>query len=97
MNIIPYNNRLLIEEVAKKEQKIGDLFVPEFVAERRDIPKFLKVRIIKESVDIENNLSIPSLKDKLAIVETGFLEEIVVDGKKYMFCPYNYIVCIVEE
>lgn len=94
MNVKPFNNRLLIEKCEEKEQKIGELFVPDFVKDRKDIPKFMKVKCIAQSPDLDK---VESLVGKMIMIETGFLEEVVIDNKQYMFCPYNYVVCSLEE
>lgn len=92
MTVLPFNNRLLIEKIEEKENKIGDLFVPDFVKDRKDIPKFMRVRVKAQSHEI---YKITDLTDKEIVIETGFLEEVVIDNKMYMFCPYNYVVCCI--
>lgn len=92
MTILPFNNRLLIEKIEEKENKIGDLFVPDFVKDRKDIPKFMRVKVKAQSYELNK---ITDLTDKEIIIETGFLEEVVIDNKMYMFCPYNYVVCCI--
>jgi hypothetical protein len=92
MTVLPFNNRLLIEKIEEKENKIGDLFVPDFVKDRKDIPKFMRVKVKAQSYELNK---ITDLTDKEIIIETGFLEEVVIDNKMYMFCPYNYVVCCI--
>ena len=91
--IQPFNNRLLITEVKEKEQKSGSIFVPDFVKERKEIPKFIRVQI--------NNIS-PNLSPQFdyllgmdAIIETGFLEEVNIDNITYRFCPVSYVVAVI--
>jgi co-chaperonin GroES (HSP10) len=90
MKVKPFNNRLLVKRLDDIEQKIGDIFVPDLVKDKKDIPKFMKVRVLDQS---DEPKGIPDLRDCSIIIETGFLEEVVVDNKTYMFCPYNYVVC----
>lgn len=92
MKIIPYNNRLYIEEVRESEQKVGSIMVPDFAKDRRDIPKFMKVKILA----VASNLS-EALIGEYAMIETGFLEEVKVEGKIYTFCPVNYVVCFLRS
>ena len=92
MTVLPFNNRLLIEKIEEKENKIGDLFVPDFVKDRKDIPKFMRVKGKAQSYELNK---ITDLTDKEIIIESGFLEEVVIDNKMYMFCPYNYVVCCI--
>ncbi len=92
MKIIPYNNRLYIEEIKESEQKVGSITVPDFAKDRRDIPKFMKVKILA----VSSNLS-EALIGEYAMIETGFLEEVKVEGKIYTFCPINYVVCLLSQ
>ncbi len=92
--IQPFNNRLLISEVQEKEQKAGSIFVPDFVKERKEMPKFIRVQI--------NNIS-PNLSPQYeylvgmgAIIETGFLEEVNIDNIVYRFCPISYVVAVIN-
>lgn len=88
---IPFNNRLYIEEVKEEDKKVGTIVVPNFVKDRKDIPKFMRVKIL----NVSSNLS-ESLIGKEAMVETGFYEEVTIDGKIYTFCPISYVVCLIE-
>jgi hypothetical protein len=92
MNVIPFNNRLYVEEIKVSDQKVGSIVVPEFNKDRRDLPKFVKVRIL----DVASNLD-KELVGKVGIIETGFWEEVTIDHKIHTFCPMNYLVCIVTE
>jgi len=92
MTIIPYNNRLMIKEIKENEKKAGDIIVPNFTKDRKDIPKFMKVHILEISAGLS-----PNLVGKTAVIETGFLEEVTIDGDLYHFCPINYVVCITSE
>ena len=92
MTVIPYNNRLYVEEIKATDQKVGSIVVPEFNKDRRDLPKFVKVRIL----DVASNLD-KELVGKVGIIETGFWEEVIIDHKVHTFCPMNYLVCIVTE
>jgi len=92
IKVSPYNNRLLIKEIKETEQKLGDIIVPNFIKEKKDIPKFMMVLILDASDNIAKDIV-----GKKAIIETGFLEEILIEGIMYNFCPYNYLVCIISE
>lgn len=92
INVIPFNNRLLIKEIKESEKKVGDIVVPNFVKDRKDIPKFMMVQIL----DVSSGIS-PTLVGKKAVIETGFLEEVPIDGTVYNFCPFNYLVCILQD
>lgn len=94
MKVKPYNNRLLIKKLDFKEQKMGEIFVPEFVKDKKDIPKFMKVLVLDQS---EIPKDVPNLVGKSIIIETAFLEEVSIDNKVHMFCPYNYVVCTLDE
>lgn len=92
MTVVPFNNRLYVEEIKATDQKVGSIVVPEFNKDRKDLPKFVKVKIL----DVSSNLDL-SLVGKTAIIETGFWEEVIIDHKIYTFCPMNYLVCIIED
>lgn len=94
MKVFPYNNRILIEEIKKQDQSKGGIVIPDFVKERGNLDRFLLCRIIDASADIKNRLALINAK---CIVETGMIEEVVIDKQKYMFCPYNYIVCLLSD
>ena len=89
MTVIPFNNRLLIKEIKETDKKIGDIIVPNFVKDRKDVPKFMTVEILNVSSGIALTLI-----GKKAVIETGFLEEVVIDNVMYNFCPFNYLVCL---
>lgn len=94
MNLIPFNSRLLVEEIKEsKEQKVGDIYIPEFTKERKDLPKFLRVKVL----DVAPNLpDFQYLKGKEIIIETGFLEEIKLENKIHRFSLINYVVCVLD-
>ena len=46
MNIKPFNNRLLIEEIKDGDIKIGNVFIPDEVKERKNLSKYLRVKIL---------------------------------------------------
>lgn len=92
--IQPFNNRLLISEVKEQEQKAGSIFVPDFVKERKEIPKFIRVQINNISPNLSPQFDY--LVNKQAIIETGFLEEVLIDHKTYLFCPLNYVVAVIN-
>lgn len=93
--IIPFNSRLLVEEIKEdKEQKIGEIFVPEFTKDRRDLPKFLKVKVLSVAQNLEN---FKWLTGKEIIIETGFLEEVNINNKIIRFALINYVVCILSD
>lgn len=112
MNIVPFNNRILIEEISEKQME-GIISVPDFVKDRKHQEKFIHCRILAVS-DSSNKVlynisSDPNnicnyvidanqwLIGKRCIVESGMIEEVVLDKKKYIFCPINYIVCIIND
>lgn len=92
MKVIPYNNRLYVEEIKETEQKVGSITVPDFAKDRRDLPKFMKVRIVAVSSNLPE-----ALVGETAMIETGFLEEIKVENKIYTFCPISYVICILQD
>lgn len=95
MNLIPFNSRLLVEEIKEeKEQKIGELFVPEFKENRRDLPKFLRVKVLAVSPNLTD---FQYLNGKEIIIETGFLEEIKLENKIHRFSLINYVVCVIDQ
>ena len=92
MTVIPFNNRLLIKEIKETDKKIGDIIVPNFVKDRKDVPKFMMIQILEVSAGIS-----PTLVGKKAVIETGFLEEVTIDNVMHHFCPFNYLVCLLQE
>lgn len=94
MSVIPFNNRILIQEMANKPVNAGEIYIPDYVKERKNVEKYIKYEIIDVSSDLEEKFG--HLRDKHCIVETGMIEEVLIDNKKYIFAPMNYIVCIIE-
>lgn len=92
MKILPFNNRLLIEEIVAEKHSKDVIATLDFAKERKELPKFMKVKILELAPNISSDFYY--LKDKEAYIETGFLEEIVIDNKMHRFCPINYVVCV---
>lgn len=93
--MIPFNARLLVEEVSEKEQKFKSVFVPEeFKNNKKDLPKYIRVKILNVASDIKQ---FDWLIGQEAIVETGFYEEVRVDNKIFKFCPITYVVGVIIE
>jgi co-chaperonin GroES (HSP10) len=91
----PFNDRILIKEIKKKDVSMGGFFMPEEVKDRTKLSKFLQVTILDVAPNIEEKYSY--LKGKQAVIETGFLEEVLVNGKMFRFSPVSYIVGILDE
>lgn len=90
----PFNSRLLIEEVQSVEQKVGAIYVPEFTKDKKELPKFLIVKILDIAPNIENQFA--SLIGKTVVIETGFLEEVKIENKIHKFALINYVVCVID-
>jgi len=90
----PFNSRLLVEEVQQTEQKVGSIFVPEFTKERKDLPKFLLVKVLDIAPNISDQFGY--LVGKTIVIETGFLEEVKINNTINRFALINYVVCIVD-
>lgn len=90
----PFNSRLLVEEVQQTEQKVGSIFVPEFTKERKDLPKFLLVKVLDIAPNISDQFGY--LVGKTIVIETGFLEEVKINNTINRFALINYVVCIID-
>lgn len=95
MKIVPFNNRILIKEIElKPKESQSGVFIPDFVKDRKNIEKFLFCEILAVAKNVQFS---ESLVGKRCVVETGMIEEVVIDNQKYVFCPVNYIVCVLED
>lgn len=92
MKVKPLNNRILIEEIQAENAVVNGIVIPDFVKDRKTIEKFLECRVLDVS-----SLDFQFLIGKKCVVETGMIEEVVINKKKYIFCPVNYIVCVIMD
>lgn len=92
--MIPFNSRLLVEEIKEEEQKVGEIFIPQFTKERKDVPKYLTVKVLAVANNLEDNFS--WMIGKTIIIETGLLDEVKIQNKIYKFALINYVVCVID-
>lgn len=95
LTIKPFNSRLLIEVLSEKETKVGSIFIPQEIKERKNLDKYLRVKVLDIADNIKKEFGY--LLNKEIIIETGFLEETRIDGLIYRFTTINYVVCSLVE
>jgi len=88
---IPFNKRILLEDVSIEEKTDEGVILPEeYKKSKKSQERFKCYKIVNNSIDC-----IPNLKEKkgrLVIVEESMVEEIVFEGKKYKLIQENYII-----
>ena len=87
MKIKPLKNKVLLKPEEVKEQKIGNLYIPDTAQEKKTIGKVIAVG--PEVEDIK--------KDDEVLYSKYAGTEIELDGEKYIILEQEDIIAIIEK
>jgi chaperonin GroES len=95
MNVVPLNDKLVVERLASEEKTAGGIVLPDTAREK---PKQGKVRSVGDGRLLENGKRVPfQVKEGDRVLFSSYAgNEVTVDGKEYLIMSEDDILAIVE-